>query len=126
PIVPRTPNLALRRDSDGDGVAADGRVLYRLIAHRDTHGMTNAFPWGFDGWIYACHGFANDSRVQGSDHRPIGMNSGNTYRLRPDGSHAEYVTHGQGNPFGLAWDPLGDLYSRDCHGRPVDQLLRGA
>ena len=30
------------------------------------------------------------------------MNSGNTYRMRPDGSHVEYFTHGQVNPFGLA------------------------
>ena len=54
------------------------------------------------------------------------MNSGNTYRMRPDGSHAEYFTHGQVNPFGLAFDPLGNLYSCDCHSRPVYQLLRGA
>jgi len=54
------------------------------------------------------------------------MSSGNTYRMKPDGSHAEYVTHGQVNPFGLAFDPLGNLYSCDCHSRPVYQLLRGA
>ena len=88
--------------------------------------MTNAFTWGFDGWVYACHGYANDSTVQGKDKRPIAMNSGNTYRMRPDGSHAEYFTHGQVNPFGLAFDPLGNLYSCDCHSRPVYQLLRGA
>ena len=35
------------------------------IGHRDTHGMTNAFTWGFDGWIYACHGFSNDSTRAG-------------------------------------------------------------
>ena len=73
--------------------------------------MTNAFSWGFDGWIYACHGYSNDSKVQGKRPSPIHMNSGNTYRMRPDGSHAEYFTHGQVNPFGLAFDPLGNLYS---------------
>ena len=45
--------------------------LYGVFGNRDTHGMTNAFTWGFDGWIYACHGYSNDSKVQGSDHRPI-------------------------------------------------------
>ena len=65
-------------------------------------------------------------RCRGSDQQPITMNSGNTYRMRPDGSHAEYFTHGQVNPFGLAFDPLGNLYSCDCHSRPVYQLLRGA
>jgi putative heme-binding domain-containing protein len=125
-IVHNIPNIYLMRDTDGDGRADRREVLYGVIGHRDTHGMTNAFSWGFDGWIYACHGFANDSRVQGQDHRPIVMNSGNTYRLRPDGSHAEYFTHGQVNPFGLAFDPLGNLYSCDCHSRPIYQLIRGA
>jgi putative heme-binding domain-containing protein len=125
-IVHNIPNLYLMQDTDGDGRADVRQVLYGVIGHRDTHGMTNAFTWGFDGWIYACHGFSNDSNVQGSDHRPIHMQSGNTYRLRPDGSHAEYLTHGQVNPFGLAFDPLGNLYSCDCHSRPVYQLLRGA
>ena len=88
--------------------------------------MTNAFTWGFDGWIYACHGFSNDSRCRGPTSKPITMHSGNTYRMRPDGSHVEYFTHGQVNPFGLAFDPLGNLYSSDCHSRPLYQLLRGA
>ena len=101
-------------------------VLYGVFGHRDTHGMTNAFTWGFDGWVYACHGYSNDSTVEGKDKRPISMSSGNTYRMKADGSHAEYVTHGQVNPFGLAFDELGNLYSCDCHSRPVYQLLRGA
>jgi putative heme-binding domain-containing protein len=125
-IVHNTPNIYLMNDQNGDGRADTRQVMYGVFGNRDTHGMTNAFSWGFDGWIYACHGFANDSSVQGSDHRPIRMNSGNTYRMRPDGSHAEYVTHGQVNPFGLAFDPLGNLYSCDCHSRPVYQLLKGA
>ena len=125
-LVHNSPDVYLMRDTDGDGRADVREVLYGVFGNRDTHGMTNAFTWGFDGWIYACHGYSNDSEVQGSDHRPIRMNSGNTYRMRPDGSHAEYFTHGQVNPFGLAFDPLGNLYSCDCHSRPVYQLLRGA
>ena len=88
--------------------------------------MTNAFTWGFDGWIYACHGYSNDSKVAGRDQKSISMNSGNTYRMRADGSHAEYFTHGQVNPFGLAFDTLDNMYSCDCHSQPLYQLLRGA
>jgi putative heme-binding domain-containing protein len=54
------------------------------------------------------------------------MQSGNTFRMRPDGSHVEQFTHGQVNPFGLAFDPLGNLYSADCHSKPLYMLLRGA
>lgn len=125
-LVHSIPHILLLKDDDGDGKADSREVLYGIFGHRDTHGMTNAFTWGFDGWVYACHGFSNDSKVQGKDGKPIAMNSGNTYRMRPDGSHAEYVTHGQVNPFGLAFDPLGNLYSCDCHSRPVYQLLPGA
>ena len=45
--------------------------------------------------------------------------------MRPDGSHVEYYTHGQVNPFGLCFDPMGNLYSADRHTQPVMALLRG-
>ena len=88
--------------------------------------MTGEFVMGFDGWVYACHGFSNTSIVTALDGSTITMQSGNTYRFKPDGSHVEQFTHGQVNPFGLAFDPLGNLYSCDCHSRPIYMLLRGA
>src|SRR6184192_2924489 len=54
------------------------------------------------------------------------MNSGNCYRFRPDGSRVEQYSWGQVNPFGLMFDPRGDLWSADCHSKPLYQLLRGA
>ncbi|HZW31977.1 MAG TPA: dehydrogenase, partial [Isosphaeraceae bacterium] len=50
-LVHSIPNIYLMRDADGDGRADTRQVLYSAIGHRDTHGMTNAFTWGFDGWI---------------------------------------------------------------------------
>jgi putative heme-binding domain-containing protein len=124
-LVHSIPDILRLSDTDGDGRADRREVLYSTFGSRDTHGMTNAFTWGFDGWIYACHGFSNTSTVAGADREPITMQSGNVYRMRPEGTHLEYFTHGQVNPFGLAFDPLGNLYSCDCHSRPVYQLLRG-
>ncbi|AMV39554.1 PVC-type heme-binding CxxCH protein [Planctomyces sp. SH-PL62] len=124
-LVHSIPNIWLLKDSDGDGKADVKEPLYGIFGNRDTHGMTNNFTWGYDGWIYACHGFSNDSEVAGQDKQAIKMNSGNTYRMRPDGSHAEYVSHGQVNPFGLAFDEMGYLYSCDCHSKPLYQLIRG-
>lgn len=125
-IVHSIPQILHLVDTDGDGRADRRDVFYATFAFADTHGMTNAFTKGFDGWIYACHGFSNTSTVSGSDQKKIVMQSGNVYRMRPDGSHVEYFTHGQVNPFGLAFDPLGNLFSCDCHSRPIYQLLRGA
>ncbi len=112
-------------DTDGDGKADKREVLLEGYSFDDTHGMTSAFTLGFDGRVYACHGFRNDDTIKGSDGSQIHMNSGNTYRFRPDGSHVEQWTWGQVNPFGLMFDPLGNLFSADCHSRPLMQLLRG-
>ncbi|HKB39047.1 MAG TPA: PVC-type heme-binding CxxCH protein, partial [Gemmataceae bacterium] len=120
------PAIQRFRDTDGDGKADKREVVYEKYGFGDTHGMTSAFTWGLDGWIYACHGFSNTSTVQAKDGSKVTMQSGNTYRFRPDGSHIEQFTWGQVNPFGLCFDPLGNLYSADCHSQPIYQLLRGA
>lgn len=119
------PSIYRFVDSDGDGRADKRDVAYHTFGFKDTHGMASSFTWWLDGWVYACHGFSNSSTVQGADGAAISMQSGNTYRFRPDGSHIEYVTHGQVNPFGLVFDALGNEYSADCHSKPISMLLRG-
>jgi putative heme-binding domain-containing protein len=125
-VVYSIPNIYRYRFNRGTDRVASREILYGPYGYKDTHGMTGEFTRGFDGWIYACHGFSNTSQIRGDDGSTITMQSGNTYRFKPDGSRVEYFTHGQVNPFGLAFDPLGNLYSCDCHSRPIYQLLRGA
>ncbi len=125
-LVFSIPSIYRVRDSKGGEHADSREVLYTEYGRRDTHGLTGSFTWGFDGWIYAVHGFSNNSTVKAKDGSSITMNSGNVYRMRPDGGHIEFFTHGQVNPYGLSFDPLGNLYSADCHTQPIYQLLRGA
>jgi len=125
-IVWSIPHLWLMEDTDGDGKADKREVLYGPFDHtRDTHGNQASFRCGFDGWLYCTHGYNNDSHVKGRDGHEVHLNSGNTYRFRLDGSRIEQHTHGQVNPFGLAFDPLGNLFSSDCHSEPLYQLLAG-
>jgi putative heme-binding domain-containing protein len=126
-IVYSIPNIYRFTDDNGDDHSDRRQRLYGKIGEpvlKDTHGMTSAFTWGFDGWIYACHGFSNDSVLEARDGSKVVMNSGNTYRMRADGLHIEQWTHGQVNPFGLCFDPLGNLFSADCHTKPIMMLLR--
>ena len=120
------PNVYRFNDNNSDGKADAKKVLLGPFEHRDTHGMVNNFIRGYDGWIHSCHGFTNRSTVAGGDGDSITMISGNTFRFRPDGSRVEHITHGRINPFGLAYDELGYLYSTDCHTSPLYQLIRGA
>ncbi len=124
-LVYSIPNIYRLSDPDGKDREQKREMLYTQFGSEDTHGMASNFIWGFDGWVYACHGFHNTSVVKGADGKKVVMQSGNTYRFKPDGSHIEQFTHGQVNPFGLCFDPLGNLYSADCHTRPVMMLLRG-
>ena len=121
------PNIWYLRDTNGDG-RCDRRevVLGPFDTSRDAHGLVNSLRDGGDGWIYACHGFNNQSHVAGDDGHTVDLISGNTFRFRPDGSRVELVTRGQVNPFGMTEDHWGYRYSADCHSKPISQLIRGA
>ena len=113
-------------DTKGLGKYDKKEKLYGPFGCLNTHGMNNSYTLMPDGWVYACHGYRNDSRPKGKDGHEIFMNSGNTFRFRPDGSRIESWTHGQVNPFGIAVDPYFNLYTADCHSKPITQLIRGA
>src|SRR5438552_2096307 len=121
------PNIYFFADTNADGHAdTKDLILGRFGFEKDVHGLTSAFRRGYDGWLYADHGFNNDTTLTAKDGSTVKMNSGNCYRFKLDGSHVEQYSHGQVNPFGLMFDELGDLWSADCHSSPVYQLLRGA
>ena len=125
-VVYSIPNIWFLRDTDGDGQCDQREVLYGPLGDPiDTHGLQNSFRRGFDGWLYICHGFKNESTIRGRDGSEITMQSGNTYRVRLDGSRVEQFTWGQVNPFGSTLTPQGDFITADCHSKPLTLLLRG-
>ncbi len=124
-IVYSIPNIYLMLDTDGDDKADVREVLYGTFGYIDTHGMCSSLTWGPDGWIYATHGFANTSNLRARDGSSITMHSGNTFRFKPDGSRIEQYTWGQVNPFGMSMDVFGNIFTADCHSRPIMMLLRG-
>lgn len=124
-IVYSIPNIWLLTDTDGDGFAEKREPLYTGFGYTDTHGGSSSYIYWIDGWIYGTHGFRNHSEVRDRQGRVTIVDSGNTYRFRPDGTAFEIYAHGQTNPFGLTFDPLGNLFSADSHSKPVYLLLRG-
>lgn len=125
-IVFNIPNLVYMRDTDGDDRVDQKEVLFGPFdTTRDTHGMINSLRRGDDGWIYACHGFNNQSTITDRNGHQIQMHSGNTFRFTPDGQHVQLYSRGQVNPFGLTRDEWGNWFSADCHSKPITALLRG-
>ncbi len=125
-LVWSIPNLYRLSDTTGRGVADQRTVLFGPFGITDVHGNQNAFTRWVDGWIYANHGFSNHSQPKkgGTGDVAIDMQSGNAYRFRADGSTIEQFAWGQVNPFGLCFDPLGNLFTADCHSRAVTMVLR--
>ena len=124
-IVFSIPAIWRLTDTDGDGRADRREKLYDGFGFRDTHGMSSNYWHWLDGWIYGTHGFSNRSDVTDRAGRVVTLNSGNTYRFRPDGSRFEVFAHGQTNPFGLAFSPRGDVFTADSHSKPVYLLVPG-
>ena len=81
--------------------------LYVGYGFADTHGMTSSFTPGLDGWVYACHGFANTSDIKNKDVKGIKLQSGNTYRMKADGSAIEQFHLGAGQPVRAVLRPPG-------------------
>ncbi len=125
-LVSSVGEIRLYKDADMDGVSESHEVLYKGFGSRDTHGMYNSYTLMPDGWVYACHGFANDSTVKGKDGHEVKMQSGHTFRFKVDGGRIEVVSRGQVNPFGMAVDPWFNLYTADCHSKPITQIIPGA
>lgn len=124
-IVHSIPAIWRMEDVDGDGRADRRERLFGDFGFKDTHGMASSFTYWPDGWIYGTHGFANRSEIRDGSGRVTLLESGNTYRFRPDGSRFEVWTRGQTNPFGLAFDERGDVYTADSHSKPVYLLVSG-
>jgi putative heme-binding domain-containing protein len=121
--IPYVYNL---QDTDGDGKADKREQLYGPFdTSRDTHGMTNSYIRGYDGWVYGTHGYNNHTTLKGSDGASIYMESGNIFRMALDGSHVDHIAHGPVNPFGLMFDSSGQLFVADCHTKPFQIVLRG-
>ena len=125
------PTVTFFRDTDGDGRSDKREVLYTGFGSRDTHGMTNSFRRGYDGWLYATHGFNNESNITAAaaaaanGRSSIKLVSGNIYRMAVDGARVEQWAWGPVNPFGMSFDSLGNMYVSDCHSMPITNVLRG-
>ncbi len=126
-IVWSIPNLWKLRDTDGDGKADRREIMFGPYDFVDTHGDQNALKLGPDGWVYANHGFRNNSKIRRKGEGPVvlELQSGNVYRFRPDGSEIEAFGWGQVNPFGSCFDDYGNLFTVDCHSKPISLVLRG-
>ncbi len=100
-IVSQAPDILWLRDTDGDGKADKVEKIYTGLGTSDTHAVINNLRWGFDGWIYATHGYSAGSVRSGDGARAFGMIGSGVVRFKPDGSAFEQFCSKNGNTWGL-------------------------
>jgi putative membrane-bound dehydrogenase-like protein len=105
-------------DTDGDG-RADGEPELLLKGAMQRGHSANGIVRGPDGWFYlACGNDAgiNDSHafLPGSPVKRV--NGGAIVRISPDAKYSEVVAHGLRNPYDLAFNQYGQLFTVDADG----------
>ncbi len=101
-IVTQAPDILFLRDTDGDGKADKVEKLYTNLGTFDTHAVINNPRWGWDGWIYATHGYSASNDVRSGDgSKQFGTIGSGVVRFKPDGSAFEQYSSKGGNTWGL-------------------------
>jgi len=100
-IVTQAPDILWLRDTNGDGKADKVEKLYGNLGTGDTHAVINNPRWGWDGWIYATHGYSGSGNVvNAKGEKQPNIGSG-VVRFKPDGSAMEQYSSKGGNTWGL-------------------------
>ena len=92
------PYLSAFRDTTGDGVADEHKVLLENIGFglnhpRGADHTTNGCKMGIDGWIYIAVGDFGMEGTKGTDGRVVTLHGGGLARVRPDGSDLEVYSY---------------------------------
>jgi putative membrane-bound dehydrogenase-like protein len=106
-VAAAAPDIWFLRDTNGDGTCDKVEKLYTNLGTRDTHAVINNLRWGFDGWIYATHGYSSSPNVTSGDGtKNFGPINSGVVRFKPDGSAFEQFSSKGGNTWGLqiSWD----------------------
>ena len=120
------PNIEFFDDIDGDGKADRREVALRTVRVPPRHPRhEQRLPPRLRRLALRQPRLGQHLDREGRDGNQVVLPGGNTYRVRLDGSRIEHFTHGQVNPFGMTFDPQGDLFNADCHTRPIMLLIRG-
>ena len=112
------PYLSAYRDTNGDGVADENKVLVKGfgwgIEHpRGADHTTNGVRMGIDGWLYVAVGDFGMANAAGADGTHYTLWGGGVVRVRPDGSEMEPYSLYTRNICDIAITTTMDMFSRD-------------
>ena len=106
-IVIESGRTLFMRDTNGDGVADERKVLFSGWGMGDTHATASNLRYGPDNWIWGVVGYSGfDGEVGGKRHK-FGMG---VFRFKPDGSALEFLRSSNNNTWGLGLSEEGIVF----------------
>ncbi|MCA9138456.1 MAG: ThuA domain-containing protein, partial [Planctomycetales bacterium] len=114
-IVQNAIETLYLKDTDGDDVADERRVLISGWDLGDTHGGVSNFQYGLDNWIWGMQGYNNSQPVAGEHRERFRMGF---FRMRPDGSDIEFIRSTNNNTWGLGISEEGLIFGSTANGCP--------
>lgn len=114
-------DIALLRDTDGDGKADKREVVLTGFGVQDSHLFPHQFTRAPGGWIWMAQGAFNYGKVRGTDGKEVQFDQTRMARFRPDGSEFEITSNGPCNIWGLVMNGEGETFIQEANdfGYPV-------
>lgn len=114
-IVAQAPHMLFFKDTNGDDVADERRVLNTGWATDDTHAGPSNLRWGFDNWVYGAIGYAGfKGEVDG---KKLSFGQG-LFRMTPDGSKLEFLGSANNNTWGIGFSEDGQIFASTANNNP--------
>lgn len=113
------------RDTNGDGVADENRVVIRNLYDLDFMHSNNGIAFGPDGKLYIADGAPRLRRIEKKGADALEPFAGTILVAGPDGDSLRVYARGFRNPFGLAFAADGSLYATDNGEDSVQKEFHG-
>lgn len=114
-VVLQPPQTLFLRDTNGDDVADERRVLFTGWSIGDTHAGPSNLSYGLDNWLYGMVGYSGYKGMIGGEAHSFGQG---LFRFKPDGSKAEFLRNTNNNSWGVGFSEEGVLFGSTANNNP--------
>lgn len=124
--VGQSTELLHFKDTDGDGIADQKRIVLSGFGTEDTHHTLHTLHWGYDGQLYMNQSIYIHSHLE-TPHGVVRLNSGGILSLRPGTMELDILMKGLVNGWGHQYDKYGQSFATDgAGGNGINYVVPGA
>lgn len=115
-IVQDAAETIFYKDTNGDDVADEKKILFSGWGVNDTHGGVSNFQYGLDNWIWAMQGYNHsEPTVNG---KPTQAFRQGFFRFKADGSAIEFIRSTDNNTWGFGMSEEGIIFGSTANRNP--------